>query len=134
MSYENIVQDGLKTTALEMFSLALSQNCRHEIFPVITTLILLGQCIQKISDLGYCLFLKELWDAECCVVEVIKENFFLANFIQFPVPYNDNRFFTNIPFVYSRKESWSGTPLLKYTKNPNLDIDQIAFDTYYRFL
>ncbi|KAK4822727.1 LOW QUALITY PROTEIN: hypothetical protein QYF61_019724, partial [Mycteria americana] len=39
-------------------------------FPNITTLILIGQGIQKISDLEYCLLLKELWIAECCLVKI----------------------------------------------------------------
>lgn len=35
-------------------------------FPNLTTLILIGQSIQKISDLE--ILLKELWIAECCLV------------------------------------------------------------------
>ncbi|KAM9290094.1 LOW QUALITY PROTEIN: leucine-rich repeat-containing protein 9 [Cariama cristata] len=64
----NVDQEGLKPTALEMFFSGL-RTVGMKYFPNRTTLILIGQSIQKISDLGYCLLLKELI-AECSVVKI----------------------------------------------------------------
>ncbi|EMP30661.1 Leucine-rich repeat-containing protein 9 [Chelonia mydas] len=38
--------------------------------PNLTTLTLVGQSIQKISDLEYCPLLKNLWIAECCLTKI----------------------------------------------------------------
>ncbi|KAM6255875.1 LOW QUALITY PROTEIN: leucine-rich repeat-containing protein 9 [Spheniscus humboldti] len=69
LSYENIDQE-VKTTALEMFFSGYPRIVGMKYFPNITTLILIGQGIQKILDPEYCLLLKELWIAECCLVKI----------------------------------------------------------------
>uniref|UniRef100_A0A8B9C7N4 U2A'/phosphoprotein 32 family A C-terminal domain-containing protein n=1 Tax=Anser brachyrhynchus TaxID=132585 RepID=A0A8B9C7N4_9AVES len=70
LSYENIDQEGLKTTALEMFFSGYSRIVGMKYFPNLTTLTLVGQSIQNITDLEHCLLLKELWIAECCLVKI----------------------------------------------------------------
>ncbi|KAM6134155.1 LOW QUALITY PROTEIN: leucine-rich repeat-containing protein 9 [Phoenicopterus ruber ruber] len=69
LSYENAGQEELKPTALEMFFSGYPRIVGMKYFPNITTLILTGQSI-KVLDLEYCLLLKELWIAECCVVKI----------------------------------------------------------------
>ncbi|KAM7109352.1 LOW QUALITY PROTEIN: leucine-rich repeat-containing protein 9 [Ciconia maguari] len=69
LSYENDDQE-VKPTALEMFFSGYPRIVGMKYFPGITTLILIGQGIQKIADLEYCLLLKELWIAECCLVKI----------------------------------------------------------------
>ncbi|XP_068538559.1 leucine-rich repeat-containing protein 9 [Anas acuta] len=70
LPYEKIDQEGLKTTALEMFFSGYSRIVGMEYFPNLTTLTLIGQSIQNITDLEHCLLLKELWIAECCLVKI----------------------------------------------------------------
>ncbi|XP_025943077.1 leucine-rich repeat-containing protein 9 [Apteryx rowi] len=70
LSYEKVEQEGLKTTALEMFFSGYPQMVGMKYFPNLTTLTLVGQRIQKISDLEHCLLLRELWIAECCLVKI----------------------------------------------------------------
>ncbi|KAM6075497.1 LOW QUALITY PROTEIN: leucine-rich repeat-containing protein 9 [Chlamydotis macqueenii] len=67
--YMNIDQE-VKTIAQEMFFSGYPRLVGMKYFPNITTLILTGQSIQKISDLEYCLLLKELWIAECCLGKI----------------------------------------------------------------
>lgn len=68
LSYENIDQEGLKTTALEMFFSGYPRIVGMEYFPNLTTLTLVGQRIENITGLKHCLLLRELWIAECCLV------------------------------------------------------------------
>ncbi|KAM6392616.1 LOW QUALITY PROTEIN: leucine-rich repeat-containing protein 9 [Pluvialis apricaria] len=70
LSYENIDQEGLKPTALEMFLSGYPRIVGMKFFPNIATVILIGQSIQNISHLGYSLLLKELWIAECSLVKI----------------------------------------------------------------
>uniref|UniRef100_A0A8C3GD26 U2A'/phosphoprotein 32 family A C-terminal domain-containing protein n=1 Tax=Cairina moschata TaxID=8855 RepID=A0A8C3GD26_CAIMO len=70
LPYEKIDQEGLKTTALEMFFSGYSRIVGMEYFPSLTSLTLIGQSIQDITDLEHCLLLKELWIAECCLVKI----------------------------------------------------------------
>ncbi|XP_064369582.1 leucine-rich repeat-containing protein 9 [Dromaius novaehollandiae] len=70
LSYEKVDQEGLKTTALEMFFSGYPKMVGLKYFPNLTTLTLVGQRIQKISDLEHCLLLRELWIAECCLVKI----------------------------------------------------------------
>ncbi|XP_021258394.1 leucine-rich repeat-containing protein 9-like isoform X2 [Numida meleagris] len=70
LSYENIDQEGLKTTALEMFFSGYPRIVGMKYFPNLTTLTLVGQRIENITDLKHCLLLRELWIAECCLVKI----------------------------------------------------------------
>ncbi|XP_040557565.1 leucine-rich repeat-containing protein 9 isoform X2 [Gallus gallus] len=70
LSYENIDQEGLKTTALEMFFSGYPRIVGMEYFPNLTTLTLVGQRIENITGLKHCLLLRELWIAECCLVRI----------------------------------------------------------------
>lgn len=90
LPYEKIDQEGLKTTALEMFFSGYSRIVGMEYFPNLTTLTLIGQSIQNITDLEHCLLLKELWIAECCLVVSEVWIFFLDSFSQFPVLCKDS--------------------------------------------
>ncbi|KAM6274493.1 LOW QUALITY PROTEIN: leucine-rich repeat-containing protein 9 [Porphyrio hochstetteri] len=74
VSYENVDQEGLKTRALEMFWDNLRKTAGIKYFPNTTTVILIGQSIGRISDLEYCLLLRDLWIAECCVVLYLYHN------------------------------------------------------------
>uniref|UniRef100_A0A8C3M464 Leucine rich repeat containing 9 n=1 Tax=Chrysolophus pictus TaxID=9089 RepID=A0A8C3M464_CHRPC len=70
LSYENIDQEGLKTTALEMFFSGYPRIVGMKYFPNLTTLTLVGQRIENITGLKHCLLLRELWIAECCLVRI----------------------------------------------------------------
>ncbi|KFV79128.1 Leucine-rich repeat-containing protein 9, partial [Struthio camelus australis] len=70
LSYEKVDQEGLKTTALEMFFSGYPTMVGMKYFPNLTTLTLVGQRIQQISDLENCLLLRELWIAECCLLKI----------------------------------------------------------------
>ncbi|XP_072193456.1 leucine-rich repeat-containing protein 9 [Excalfactoria chinensis] len=70
LSYENIDQEGPKTTALEMFFSGYPRIVGMRYFPNLTTLTLVGQRIKNITGLTHCLLLRELWIAECCLVRI----------------------------------------------------------------
>ncbi|XP_042669554.1 leucine-rich repeat-containing protein 9 [Centrocercus urophasianus] len=70
LSYENIDQEGLKTTVLEMFFSGYPRIVGMKYFPNLTTLTLVGQHIENITGLKHCLLLRELWIAECCLVRI----------------------------------------------------------------
>lgn len=67
LSYEKVDQEGPETAVLEMFFSGYPRIVGMSFFPNLTTLTLVGQSIQKISDLEYCPLLKELWISECCL-------------------------------------------------------------------
>ncbi|KAM9291429.1 LOW QUALITY PROTEIN: leucine-rich repeat-containing protein 9 [Morus bassanus] len=65
LSYENVDQE-VKITVLEMFFSGYPRTVGMKYFPTITNFILIGG-IPEISDLDYCLLLRELWIAECLI-------------------------------------------------------------------
>uniref|UniRef100_A0A8C3T2G8 Leucine rich repeat containing 9 n=1 Tax=Chelydra serpentina TaxID=8475 RepID=A0A8C3T2G8_CHESE len=59
-----------ETSTLEMFFSGYPTIVGMSFFPNLTTLTLVGQSVQKISDLEYCPLLKNLWIAECCLTKI----------------------------------------------------------------
>ncbi|XP_025062921.1 leucine-rich repeat-containing protein 9 [Alligator sinensis] len=70
LSYEKVDEEGPETAVLEMFFSGYPRIVGMSFFPNLTTLTLVGQSIQKISDLEYCPLLKELWISECCLTKI----------------------------------------------------------------
>ncbi|XP_078516483.1 leucine-rich repeat-containing protein 9 [Lissotriton helveticus] len=65
LCFEKIGQEGPKTAVLEMFFSGYPGMVGLSFFPNLTSLILVGQNIQKIASLESCPSLRELWIAEC---------------------------------------------------------------------
>ncbi|CAI5764740.1 leucine-rich repeat-containing protein 9 [Podarcis lilfordi] len=70
LSYDRIDLEGSSVRSLEMFFSGYSRIVGLSHFPNLTRLVLVRQAIQEISDLQYCLVLKELWVAECCLTKI----------------------------------------------------------------
>ncbi|XP_028935145.1 leucine-rich repeat-containing protein 9 isoform X3 [Ornithorhynchus anatinus] len=70
LSYEKIEQKGSEISKLEMFFSGYPRIVGLSLFPNLTSLTVVGQEIRKISGLEFCLFLKELWLAECLILKI----------------------------------------------------------------
>uniref|UniRef100_A0A670I022 Leucine rich repeat containing 9 n=1 Tax=Podarcis muralis TaxID=64176 RepID=A0A670I022_PODMU len=70
LSYDRIDLEGSSVRSLEMFFSGYPRIVGLSHFPNLTRLVLVRQAIQEISDLQYCLVLKELWVAECCLTKI----------------------------------------------------------------
>ncbi|XP_038612832.1 leucine-rich repeat-containing protein 9 isoform X2 [Tachyglossus aculeatus] len=70
LSYEKIEQEGSEISKLEMFFSGYPRIVGLSLFPNLTSLTVVGQEIQKIAGLEFCLFLKELWLAECLILKI----------------------------------------------------------------
>ncbi|KAM6360335.1 LOW QUALITY PROTEIN: leucine-rich repeat-containing protein 9 [Alca torda] len=128
LSYENIDQEGLKTTALEVFFSGYPRIVNMKYFPNITTVILIGQSIENISHLGYFL-LKELWIAECSLVKI--------DGLQKCVNLQKFCLYCNI----SRTENWEALAKLNVHLNNNVikniedwDMSQYTIEEYVQLL
>ncbi|KAK6481441.1 leucine-rich repeat-containing protein 9-like [Huso huso] len=70
ISYEKVSQEGEGVTVLEMFFSGYPRMVGLSYFPNLTTLMLVGQHIQKIEGLLSCPLLKELWIIECQLTKI----------------------------------------------------------------
>ncbi|XP_069063527.1 leucine-rich repeat-containing protein 9 [Pleurodeles waltl] len=70
LCFEKIEQEGPKTAVLEMFFSGYPGMVGLSFFPNLTSLILVGQNIQKIASLEACPSLRELWIAECHLTKI----------------------------------------------------------------
>ncbi|XP_054827925.1 leucine-rich repeat-containing protein 9 [Eublepharis macularius] len=70
LCYERIEHEGAETQTLEMFFSGYPRIVGLSFFPNLTSLTLVRQSIQTISDLENCPLLRELWLAECCLTKI----------------------------------------------------------------
>ncbi|XP_040333227.1 leucine-rich repeat-containing protein 9 isoform X4 [Herpailurus yagouaroundi] len=70
LSYEMVGQEGSDISELEMFFSGYPRIVGLSLFPNLTSLTIVAQDIKEISGLETCLWLKELWIAECCIEKI----------------------------------------------------------------
>ncbi|XP_035387169.1 leucine-rich repeat-containing protein 9 isoform X2 [Electrophorus electricus] len=70
ISHEKVSQDGRGISALEMFFSGFPRMVGLSLFPSLSTLTVVGQCIRHIQGLEHCPLLKELWVVECHINEI----------------------------------------------------------------
>ncbi|XP_076841776.1 leucine-rich repeat-containing protein 9 isoform X2 [Brachyhypopomus gauderio] len=70
ISYEKVAQDGSGITTLEMFFSGFPRMVGLSLFPNLSTLTVVGQCIEHIQGLEHCPLLRELWVVECHLTEI----------------------------------------------------------------